>query len=164
MIVLVIIAIVSVVGGTYLHGRTPLAKLNGVGNDLRTAMLDSRMTAVRRNQPVVIEWQASGNSPGYTLYIDFNGNWSLDGTDQVLGGLALPGGISATGPASDEKYRFTPQGYFEKHNGSLISTGEPFTVGIDEFIGGEQVIACRSVVIGRNGLVRYLPSGVDPCP
>ena len=75
----------------WLAGR----KLTAGTQELLSVMQGARLTAVKENQPVLVDFDAVNDS--YTVYVDANRNSTYDaGIDKDIGSGKMPAGVSIT--------------------------------------------------------------------
>ena len=161
MIAVVLIGILLAVGGTYLHNNRPITNLNGAATRIWGELQNARMTAIRRNAPVIVRWSADGVSrisdgdakANIITFVDLDRDNAYSNTDTLVTEYEFPKGVSADAPG-DATFRFTPKGYFEDLGGAA----SPWDFVISAEGDGSRVT--RGIRVFLPGSMRYFFNGM----
>ncbi|OGP56725.1 MAG: hypothetical protein A2V65_07870 [Deltaproteobacteria bacterium RBG_13_49_15] len=103
----VVIAVIGILAAVSIPGFISWrsnAKLRGTTNNLKADLEMAKLKAIRENDFVAILFAAGGN--GYTVFIDngagggIAGDWTPNGTEQILKNIQLPAGVTITIPTT----------------------------------------------------------------
>jgi prepilin-type N-terminal cleavage/methylation domain-containing protein len=160
MIALVIVGILMVVGGTYLHNRRPVTNLNGAATRVWGELQNARAAAVRRNAPVVIRWSAGGitrisnseKKANIITFVDLNRDGVYSSEDTLVSEYEFPKGVNVDTPG-EATFRFTPKGYFEDLNNG--ASPWDFVLSTE----GDEDSETRGIRVFIPGSMRYFFAG-----
>ncbi len=109
MVAIAIIAVISAIAIPNLIGWRAETKFRGAVNNLKGDLNIARMTAVKENVAVVVQFY----SDRYEIYLDNDGDWNLDSGERRIRNRVLPAGVSIDLGATDftsDRTRFNTRG------------------------------------------------------
>lgn len=110
---MIIIAVAGIVAAlavpNYLASRER-AKLRGATSNLVADFELARSRAIRENGNVAVVFSADGR--GYSVFEDFNSNWTRDADERMLRSVDLPPGVEVDMPTTfaSDRMRFNSRG------------------------------------------------------
>jgi type IV fimbrial biogenesis protein FimT len=109
MIIIAIIAVIATIAIPNMIGSRSRSKLQGAVGNLTGDLQVAKLMAIKESTFVVVDLAADG----YRVFVDNDGNWSLDAGERLLQTRQLPAGVRidlAATDLSDDRTRFNDRG------------------------------------------------------
>ena len=110
MIIIAIIAVIAAIAVPSMIGWRSRSKLQGAVGNLTSDLQIAKLMAIKESTFVVVDFP---NANSYRVFVDTDGNWSLDAGERLLQTRQLPTGVwinlGAT-DLSDDRTRFNDRG------------------------------------------------------
>lgn len=158
MVVLALLALLMGVATPSFTRMINAQQLRSASIDLATALSVARHAAITRRQPVLVDNGDGDWTSGWRIFVDLNGNASLDGDEPILRvGAPVAARVRISGNTPVSRYvRYTPTGQ-TKLLGGAFQAG---TITLCHEDGQQQV---RKLVLSASGRLRTLKEMAGSC-
>jgi Tfp pilus assembly protein FimT len=138
MIVIGIIAIICAIAIPNMFGWRQKRQLEAAVNEVQVAIGLAKSTAIKHSAPVSILLNNPAN--GITVFVDNNGNGSIDSGDRVVRTINLSDGVTLTTLPALTFLNFDTRGFTSAVNITVAKTQDPRRPRIEVTVAGSSRI------------------------